>query len=100
MTKAEKEVYQKTIELYNGRCAICGNTNIHLHHIFEGSNRKNSTKYGMIVPLCQKHHEWVHKTNYKGFKEKAQREFEKTHTREEFIKIFRRNYLWKKYGKK
>lgn len=33
MNKQEKEVYQKTIEMYNGLCAICGNNQIHLHHI-------------------------------------------------------------------
>lgn len=91
--KAEKKVYQDTLELFDYQCAICGNNQVHCHHIFEGRNRKNSTKYGMIVPLCKNHHDWVHKTNYKGFKEKAQKEFEKTHSREEFINIFGRNYL-------
>ena len=89
----DKEVYRKTLELFNGACAICGNNQVALHHIFEGKNRKKSTKYGMVVPLCPYHHQWVHKTNYKGFKEQAQKEFEKTHTREEFIKIFGRSYL-------
>ena len=93
MNKQEKEVYQKTIEMYNGLCALCGNNQIQLHHILAGVNRKNSTKYGMIVPLCYRHHDWVHKTNYKKFKEEAQREFEETHTREEFIKIFGKSYL-------
>lgn len=89
----DKEIYEKTLELFKGCCALCGSPYPQLHHIFEGRNRKNSTKYGMIVPLCREHHQWVHKTNYKGFKEKAQKEFEKTHSREEFIKIFGRNYL-------
>lgn len=89
----DKQVYEKTSQLFNNECAICGNNQIAMHHIFEGRNRKNSTKYGMIVPLCPYHHNWVHKMNYKGFKEQAQKEFEKTHTREEFIKIFGRSYL-------
>lgn len=93
MKAKDKEIYQKTFDLFDGACAICGDTNICMHHIFEGVNRKNSTKYGMIIPLCPFHHEWVHKTNYKGFKEKAQKEFEKEHTRDEFIKIFGKNYL-------
>ena len=93
MNKAEKKVYQDTLELFNYQCAICGNPNIALHHIFEGRNRKNSTKYGMIIPLCTLHHNWVHKTNYQKFKQEAQRDFEKEHTRDEFIKIFGRSYL-------
>ena len=92
-SKAEKEVYKKTLELFDYKCAICGNPNVALHHVFEGRNRKNSTKYGMIVPLCKKHHDWVHKTNYKGFKENAQKDFEKKYSREEFIKTFGRSYL-------
>ena len=36
MNKQEKEVYQKTIEMYNGLCAICGNNQIQLHHIRYG----------------------------------------------------------------
>lgn len=93
MTKEEKEVYVKTLELFNNECAICHNNQVALHHIFEGRNRKNSTKYGMIVPLCPRCHDFVHKTNYKEFKVKAQMNFEKNHSREEFIKIFGRNYL-------
>lgn len=89
----DKEVYQKSSELFNNCCALCGSPYIQLHHIYEGKNRKNSTKYSMIVPLCKYHHDWVHKTNYKGFKEKYQKKFEETHTREEFIKIFGRSYL-------
>lgn len=91
--KQDKEMYKKIIDKYDGLCAICGSNQIHLHHIFAGVNRKNSTKYGMVVPLCYEHHAWVHKTNYKKFKEDAQREFEQDHTREEFIKIFGKSYL-------
>lgn len=93
MDKKTKEVYQEIYKKYNGQCVMCGSNQIHMHHIYAGNNRKNSTKYGMIVPLCYRHHEWVHKTNYRKFKEDAQREFEETHSREEFIKIFGRSYL-------
>lgn len=88
----DKQIYQKIVDQQR-YCQICGSPSIQVHHIFEGRNRKNSTKYKMLVCLCRTHHEWVHKTNYQGFKIKAQQEFEKTHTREEFIKIFGRSYL-------
>lgn len=89
----KNKVYKQAIDRYKGRCALCGMPYEHLHHIFGGRNRANSTKYGMIVPLCRYHHEFVHKTNYDGFKKQYQKEFEETYTREEFLKIFKRNYL-------
>ena len=61
MTKREKEVYKKTIELYNGKCAICGSTNIHLHHIrYGGLYGGRKTYLGNVIPLCEKHHREVH----------------------------------------
>lgn len=88
----DKEIYAKIIE-GQPYCQLCGSPYIELHHVYEGRNRKNSTKYSMIVPLCKTHHIWVHKTNYKGFKQEYQKRFEETHTREDFIKIFGRSYL-------
>lgn len=67
MTKQEKEVYQKTIELYNGQCAICGSTNIHLHHIrYGGLYGGRKTYMGNVIPLCEYHHRLVH-TNKKKY---------------------------------
>ena len=82
-------------------CYFCGATyNLHSHHVFFGTgNRKNSEKYGLKVWLCAQHHnlgnECVHnnKTMDLEVKQMAQREFEKTHTRAEFMHIFGRNYL-------
>lgn len=65
MNKQEKEVYEKTIELYNGQCAICGNTNIHLHHIRYGACGRK-TYLGNVIPLCKMHHDLVH-TNKKKY---------------------------------
>lgn len=61
MNKAEKEVYQKTIELYSGQCAICGNPNIAMHHIrYGGLQGGRKTYLGNVIPLCEKHHRLVH----------------------------------------
>lgn len=65
MNKQEKEVYQKTIELYDGQCAICGSTNIHLHHIRYGACGRK-TYMGNVIPLCKQHHDLVH-TNKKKY---------------------------------
>lgn len=75
------------------------------HHVFGGPNRKISEHYGLKVYLCPKHHEGdidgqkeaVHRPDYNDYAdmlhEIAQREFEKRHSREEFMKKFGRNYL-------
>ena len=50
---------------------------------------------GFCVPLCREHHK-VATENYSAnvfLKIKCQKEFEKTHTREEFISLIGRNYL-------
>jgi hypothetical protein len=64
MTKEEKKVYQDTIELFNGLCAICGNNQIHLHHIRYGACGRK-TYMGNVIPLCKKHHDLVHSNKKK-----------------------------------
>lgn len=65
MNKQEKEVYQKTLELFDSCCAICGYNQVHLHHIRYGSCGRK-TYMGNIIPLCKKHHDLVH-TNKKKY---------------------------------
>lgn len=82
-------------------CYLCNRqSGLHCHHIFFGSNRNNSEKYGLKVWLCGYHHNLggefcVHQNRELDlmFKELAQREFEKTHTREEFREIFGKSWL-------
>lgn len=67
MNKKDKEVYQKTFDLFNGACAICGNTNICMHHIRYGNLRGGRQTYlGNVIPLCPYHHNLVH-TNKKKY---------------------------------
>lgn len=81
-------------------CYICGSRqNIHLHHIYQNANRNNSDKIGAWVYLCANHHTLdrysVHQCPKMAMelKIKAQEEYEKTHSREDFMKIIKRNYL-------
>lgn len=89
----------KSILQAKKECFICKRTDgLHLHHCLTGKNRKTSDKHGFTVYLCVNHHtgdEGVHKdeTALRVFKTLCQKEFEKTHTREEFLKIIGRNYL-------
>lgn len=81
-------------------CWVCGSPYVVEHHVFEGvSHRKLSEKYGLKVWLCGKHHnasnEGVHfdKKLESKLQRYAQEEFEKRYSHEEFMKIFKRNYL-------
>ena len=83
------------------KCYVCGTPfDLHKHHIFYGTaNRSQSEKHGLWVYLCAYHHnmsnEGVHFSKYldNGLKQTAQREFEKTHSRDEFRKIFGKSWL-------
>lgn len=57
----DKEVYQKTSDLFDGLCAICGNHEIQMHHIrYGGLYGGRKTYMGNVIPLCKKHHDLVH----------------------------------------
>ncbi len=82
------------------KCFVCGNTvGIHRHHVFGGRNRKISDEHGFIVDLCGYHHnlsnDGVHfdKQLDLYIKQYYQREYEKTHSRAEFMALIGRNYL-------
>lgn len=78
---------------------MCGNPNVEEHHVIYGTNhRKLSEKFGLKVYLCNKHHtgsEGVHhnKVLDDTLKQYAQKKFEEKYSHEEFMKIFKRNYL-------
>ena len=52
-------------------------------------------KYGLTVWLCRECHSNLHdKGKYdRELEEMAQKEFEKTHSRAEFLRVFGKNYL-------
>ena len=80
------------------RCYHCGKSvgKIDRHEVFFGANRDNSKRYGMWCDLCRECHTEVHQgdgqLNYL-LKREAQELFEQSHTREEFVRIFGKNYL-------
>ena len=55
----DKEVYEKTLELFKGCCALCGSPYPQLHHIRYGACGRK-TYMGNVIPLCKKHHDLVH----------------------------------------
>lgn len=75
---------------------------VHIHHVFNGSRKKASEKYGFMVPLHPILHtmgpDSVHMAPNKGLdlqlKQKCQKYFEENYgSRQEFIDIFGRSYL-------
>ena len=75
-------------------CIICGGKKDNLHEVIFGSNRLNSIKYGLVIPVCYKHHLECHKNSQLQhvWKVKAQIDFEKLYPDLDFVKIFGRNY--------
>ena len=78
------------------RCFLCGKkSNLELHHLLRGSQRKMADKYKLTVYLCHDCHRQVHDEPelMKECRREGQRRFEKEYSREEFIKVFGKNYL-------
>lgn len=90
----------KSIMSNERECYVCGTPlGLHRHHIFFGTaDRRKSEQYGCWVYLCGAHHnlsnQGVHYNHVLDLelKQKCQAEFEKIHSHEEFMKVFRRNY--------
>lgn len=78
-------------------CCYCGSTyQMTIHEIFEGRNRINSMTYGFVLPLCLKCHRNLQNDRVFNdkWKKKSQEYFESyIGTRDDFLDIFRRNYL-------
>ena len=92
----EKSIIQRG----DPRCFLCGRvTGLQLHHVMSGTaNRRLSDQYGLVVWLCMDHHtgpDGVHMDRKKGdsLKRLAQIAFEARHGHDEWMNVFRKNYL-------
>ena len=83
-------------------CYYTGLPEPHIHHIFYGSRRKISEKYGFVIPLAPYLHEFskgsVHENPNNGLdlrlKQKAQKYYEEhIGDRDEFREIFGKSWL-------
>lgn len=92
LEKNRKSVFTEDLE----HCYLCSKKKNDLHEVFGGRNRINSIKYNFILPLCRECHssnqnnpifnDYWHKQGQLYWEEFIG-------TREEFIRVFRRNYL-------
>lgn len=67
------------------------NEKFDLHEVYGGSNRTRSIKYGLVVPLCRICHSNENIIN--KLRIQLQKEYEKEHTRDEFIEITGKSYI-------
>ena len=94
-------MHTKSIICNDPYCLICG-TNYHLqrHHIFPGSRRQLSEKYGLWVYLCGRHHTMGDFSAHRDtefsqrLKEQGQLAWEERYgTRDDFIKEFGKSWV-------
>lgn len=100
MRELDSNGYAKSImPTKDGRCYVCNNeTETVRHEILYGiGNRVFSKIHGTWVNVCPRCHNEIHNNPNTGvdmhLKRDAQWNFERSHSREEFVKIFGRNYL-------
>jgi len=90
----------KSILQAEKRCYFCNSvTGLEKHHVFAGvANRKISEAQGLWVMCCNSCHTGRDGVQYNKeknirLKQDAQRAFEKDHTHQEWMDLFRKNYL-------
>lgn len=77
----------------SGICEYCGHYSKRLdpHEVYGGSNRKRSIKHKFVKLICPKCHS--NEAIINQLRIDTQKEFEKEHTREEFIKLIGKSYI-------
>lgn len=77
----------------SGICENCGkfSKRLDLHEIYGGSNRKRSIKHKFVKLLCRECHSNENIINQ--LRIDTQKEYMKTHTKEEFIELIGKSYI-------
>lgn len=91
LAKLEKNRYSIFTEDFE-HCYYCRKrVKTDIHEVYGGSNRQRSIKNGLCVPLCRVCHS--SEIIIQDLKKWCQREYEKTHSRDEFIKLIGKSYM-------
>ena len=80
------------------KCCNCGSkTGIEKNEVFEGAYRQISIRLGMVCPFCKKCHDVFHNDIMFNlfYKVMFEKEYLKSHTKEEFIANFGQDYEYK-----
>lgn len=99
LTKLEKNRYSVFSD-DTEKCYLCDSTyKLTWHEIYAGRNRQNSMKYGLCLRLCLNCHSKKQKNSqFNDYWHKQGQLYWEGNigSREEFIKVFRKNYLKKR----
>ena len=107
--KKKRRKHPKSIlHCKDGTCYLCMKLKgyygtypvVHEHHVWPGKpNKKISEDNGFKVYLCPEHHEFSEEAVHDDYgymrmiQQDCQREYEKTHSRQQFMNLLKRNYL-------
>lgn len=74
-------------------CHSCGVTEF--HHVFYGSFRKKSEEMDLVIEICPRCHDKIHRhpKEFYWLKEQYQKDWENEHSHEAWMRIFNRNWL-------
>lgn len=102
LAKKEKERFSIVYTDLTKCCHCESKLSVAKNEVFEGACRQRSMKMGMVAPFCRHCHDRFHNDIMFNLHYKVlfENEFLKTHTREEFIKIFGQDYIFKLEQKK
>ena len=94
LVKLERQRDENLVK--EGICEFCGNYSRHLdpHEVYGGSNRKRSIQHKFVKLICRKCHD--NENVIKQLRIDTQKEYMKTHTEEEFMKLIGKSYLRRK----
>ena len=107
LTKRRKKHKESILHKKDGTCYLCRRLHndfrrhrvLHKHHVYIGPNRAISEAEGFTVYLCPVHHEFSEEAVHGNIEHlrliqcDCQREYEKIHTRQQFMELIGRNYL-------
>lgn len=97
--QVKKEKNRFSIIYYDlTKCCNCDSTiGIELNEIYEGAYRRRSIEHGAVAPMCHNCHAKFHNDSTFNlyYKVLFEKEFLKTHSKEEFIKTFGQDYIFK-----
>ena len=91
LAKLERQRDKEIVK--SGICENCGKFSKRLdpHEVYGGSNRKRSIAHKFVKLLCRECHSNENIINQ--LRIEAQKEYMKTHTEEEFIKLIGKSYI-------
>lgn len=99
-TSKQRKLENKRYSILTDNYSVCYECGVRekddIHEIYPGSKKQISMKNGFCIPVCRKCHEEIQNNEKKmlSYKIQCQREYEKSHSREEFMNLIKKNYIY------